>query len=147
MGGLINHIELTTWGKQLLKTMNIPKGATIDGTSNGIALLVGGQVYLSMGGGGCVLLLPAGMGENRSEWLLGVQGYIRLWADGWKRSEGLLWLLRGIYGLFLLPVVGWKYGEGVVEILKHAAKRKSPHGRGRWCYAISLRSFRTSIHL
>ena len=42
MGGLINHIELITWGKQLLKTMNIPKGATIDGTSNGIALLVGG---------------------------------------------------------------------------------------------------------
>ena len=42
IGGLINHIELITWGKQLLKTMNIPKGATIDGTSNGIALLVGG---------------------------------------------------------------------------------------------------------
>lgn len=93
-----------------------------------------------MGGGGCVLLLPAGMGENRSEWLLGVQGYIRLWVNGWKRSEGLLWLLRGIYGLSLLPMVRLKCGESVVEILKHAAKRKSPQGGGggALCYFLAV---------
>ena len=54
---------------------------------------------------------------------------IELWANGWKRSEGLLWLLRGIYGLPLLPVVGWKCGDGVVEILKHAGIQKRPPRR------------------
>ena len=91
IGGLINHIELITWE-------------------------LAGRVYLPMGGGGCVLLLPAWTGKNRSEWLLGVQGYIRLWVNGWKRSEGLLWLLSGIYRLFLLPMVRLKCGESVVEI-------------------------------
>ena len=90
---------------------------------------ISGLGYISMGGGGGVLLLPAWTGKNRSEWLLGVHGYKELWANGWNRSEGLLWLLRGIYGLSLLPVVGWNCGEGVVEILKHAGIQKRPPRR------------------
>ena len=44
IGGLINHIELTTWGKQLLKTMNVPKGATVVSWRAGYIYLWAGAV-------------------------------------------------------------------------------------------------------
>ena len=44
IGGLIKHIELITWGKQLLKTMNIPKGATVVSWRVGISIYGRGRL-------------------------------------------------------------------------------------------------------
>lgn len=44
IGGLINHIELITWGKQLLKTMNVPKGATVVSWRVGISIYGRGRL-------------------------------------------------------------------------------------------------------